>query len=228
MLKLKIHFILLLAITAYLINPFFLNAQNKPQRPGYSAYYYHRVEHFKALPNTKGEIIFLGDSITDGAEWAELTNNIDVKNRGISGDITSGVLYRLDEATESKPSKIFIMIGINDLATGLTADKIFENYTKIIETIKEQSPATEIYIESLLPVNDEFKGFPKHSDKTEQIIDINRRLAKLAEEKGAVYVDLFSSFAETGNKLKKELTEDGLHINGDGYLLWYSLIKKWL
>ena len=219
--------ILSLTLILFFINPDFLKAQEPVKRPNYSAYYFHRVEHFRALPNDKNEIIFLGDSITDGAEWAELTNNLLAKNRGISGDVTDGVLYRLDEVTESKPAKIFIMIGINDLATGLTIDKIFDNYIKIVNQIKEQSPETDVFIESILPVNDTFPGFKNHTNKTEQVLELNSRLGKLAAEKNYTYVDLFSSFA-LDNKLKKELTEDGLHVNGEGYLLWYSIIKKWL
>ena len=38
-----------------------------------------------------------------------------VRNRGISGDVTDGVLLRLGELIKYKPTSIFIMIGINDL-----------------------------------------------------------------------------------------------------------------
>jgi lysophospholipase L1-like esterase len=209
------------------LNPVFLMAQDTIKKPDFGPYYLHRVEHFRTLPNDKGEIVFLGDSITDGAEWGELTQNLLCKNRGISGDNTAGVYYRLDEVTESKPARIFIMIGVNDLASGLTVENIMINYTRIIDVIKEQTPKTEIFIQSVLPVNGSFTGFKNHTNKTEQIIDLNTRLNKLALEKGCTYIDLFTPFA-SDNKLKKEFTEDGLHVNGEGYLLWYSIIKKWL
>ena len=82
----------------------------------FSEYYYHKKAHFENLPNTQDEIIFLGNSITDGCEWSELFQDLRIKNRGISGDITEGVLQRLKEVTESKPSKVFIMIGVNDIS----------------------------------------------------------------------------------------------------------------
>ena len=66
---------------------------------------------FEALPNTPGEIIFVGNSITDGCEWAEMFGNPSIKNRGIGGDKIKGVLLRLPEITESLPQKIFIQIG---------------------------------------------------------------------------------------------------------------------
>src|SRR6185312_511847 len=88
----------------------------------FSTYYLQRVSHFETLPQTKGDIIFLGNSITDGAEWPELFNDIRVKNRGISGDITAGVIHRLDEITNRKPAKIFLLIGVNDLARNITTE----------------------------------------------------------------------------------------------------------
>lgn len=220
-------FKLFLMLFLCFISPIILTAQDTIKKPDFGPYYLHRTDHFKTMPNDKGEIIFLGDSITDGAEWGELTQNLLCKNRGISGDNTAGVYYRLDEVTESKPVKIFIMIGVNDLASGLTVENIMINYSKIIDVIKKQTPETAVFIQSVLPVNDSYPGFKNHTNKTEQIIDLNTRLSKLAVEKECTYVDLFTPFA-LENKLKKELSEDGLHVNGRGYLLWYSIIKKWL
>src|SRR5699024_7028471 len=75
-------------------------AQQEKKKPDYSAYYYHRKNLFELLPNEKKEIIFLGDSITDGNEWAEYFGSQRIKNRGISGDVTDGVLYRHDYVSE--------------------------------------------------------------------------------------------------------------------------------
>ena len=86
------------------------------------AYYYHKKEHFETLPKSKKDIIFLGNSITDNCEWAELFNNPHIKNRGIGGDDTDGILERLSDITSGQPAKIFLMIGTNDLAYGKTVD----------------------------------------------------------------------------------------------------------
>lgn len=59
------------------------NAQERK----YSTFYYQRATLFEELPVTSKDIIFLGNSITNGGEWSELLNNKHVKNRGISGDI---------------------------------------------------------------------------------------------------------------------------------------------
>ena len=92
-------------------------ASNAQERK-YSTFYYQRATLFEELPVTSKDIIFLGNSITNGGEWSELLNNKHVKNRGISGDICMGVYDRLDAILKGKPAKIFLLIGINDVSRG--------------------------------------------------------------------------------------------------------------
>ena len=197
-------------------------------KPEFSTYYYQKKSLFESLPDTKREIIFLGNSITDGGEWAELFKNEKIKNRGISGDITDGVLYRLDEVVSSKPDKIFIMIGINDLARGKTPDYVLVNYSKILAKIKETTPGTEVYIQSVLPVNDEFGMFVNHTNKSKEIIEVNKGLKKMAVNFEYTFIDLTNTFSDSKGKLKKEFSNDGLHLMGEAYLAWKSVIKKYI
>ena len=106
----------------------------------YSAYWWHSKDMYDHLPDTKNEIVFLGNSITDGAEWFELLGNKRCRNRGISADVTEGVLLRLDAVTKLQPAKIFIMIGVNDLSRNMTVDEITANYRTILERIRTESP----------------------------------------------------------------------------------------
>src|SRR5688500_7347332 len=76
----------------------------------FSTYYHQRVTHFKRLTDTRGDMVFIGNSITDGAEWSELFNDLDIKNRGISGDVSAGVLHRLKEEAQRKPAKVFLLL----------------------------------------------------------------------------------------------------------------------
>src|SRR6478736_1622024 len=94
-------------------------------RPGN---YAQRVANFRSYPNSEKDIIFLGNSITDYTDWNELLQLPEARNRGISGDITFGILERLDEVTEGKPAKIFILIGINDIARNIPDSVILNNY----------------------------------------------------------------------------------------------------
>ncbi len=215
----KIFILILLSLT-FLI----ADSQNKRHSP----YYYQKVTLFESLPNDSNEIVFLGNSITDGCEWSELFDDLRIKNRGISGDVTLGVLDRLYEVTESHPLQIFIMIGVNDLAAGISQDTIFSRYERIIKRVKSSSPKTELFVQSVLPVNPEFKKFSNHVNKTNQIIELNKKLKKLCKNYKLSYIDLYSSFKIEGNKLNPKYTNDGLHLTGKGYLLWKSLVEGYI
>jgi len=194
----------------------------------HSLYWQQRASHFRLLPNDKGEIIFLGDSITDGCDWSEMFHNPLIKNRGISGDMTRGVLDRLDEVVESKPAKIFLMIGINDLAMGLNEKEILANIKRIIREIRQKSPDTRLYLQSVLPVNPDFRVFPDHVDKSAEIKNINSVLRRMAGDYDAVFVDLYPLFIEEGEKLDPEFTNDGLHLTGAGYAVWKEAVAPFL
>ena len=197
------------------------------QERKYSIYWERRASLFENLPTSKKDIIFLGNSITDGAEWAELFDNPRVKNRGISGDITSGILDRLEPIVKGKPAKLFLLIGINDVSRGISVDSIVGNIRLILERIELESPKTRIYLQSVLPVNDAFDNFKKHASRWAMVPEINVELKKLASEKQLTYIDLFSHFTDdSGAKLNPDYTNDGLHLMGEGYLKWKELIES--
>lgn len=186
-----------------------------------------KISHFKSLPNTESKIIFLGDSLTDYCEWSELFRDICIKNRGISGDRTDGVLSRLDDILNSNPQKIFLMIGINDLVQGVQLPQLLSNYRTILVKFKSQSPETKVFIQSILPVNNH-KSQEKLSLRlnNEKVIAVNANLRELAQEFSFYYIDLFSAFSDDENALISQYTTDGIHLNGQGYLLWKKIIEK--
>ncbi len=194
-------------------------------RPGS---YKLRWEFFKSYPNSKKDIIFVGNSITQGIDWAELLQNNHARNRGISGDITYGVLERLREITEGQPAKVFVLIGINDIEHNIPDSLIVNNYRRIIRQIKAESPRTKIYFHTLLPVNNEFTQFKKHYNKDEHIAFVNTELKKIAAEENITLIDLHPHFLDASQKLDKRYTVDGLHLNAEGYKVWAGILKQYL
>lgn len=204
-------------------------ASGYAQEKKYSTFYYQRATLFEALPVSSKDIVFLGNSITNGAEWAELLRNKRVKNRGISGDVCMGVYDRLAPILKGKPAKIFLLIGINDVNKGASADTIANHIGQIVRKIKSDSPRTKLYLQSVLPVTDEFGMFKGHTSRWQMVPGINRQLQELARREGATYIDLYSHFVDgaTG-KMKAEYTNDGLHLLGKGYLKWVEIVKPYV
>lgn len=188
----------------------------------YSDYYKAKKSIFEIMPNDTSEIIFLGNSITDYCDWYELFGKSNIKNRGIGGDVINGVIDRLDEVIESSPKKIFLMIGINDLGRGRSVEQILNDYDRLISLIKQKSPQTQLFIQSVLPTDNR---------KNLQIVDIiaiNNGLKKLTDKYQLTYVDLFDLLKTKENKLDTVYSYEGLHLNGKGYLVWKKAIESYV
>ena len=218
--------ILLLLLCAYLLYKNealdFMDGQEKPGRVKFGVYYEDRKHFFESLPNDTSEIIFLGNSIIAGCDWAELFRNPKIKNRGIGGDKLMGVINRIDEVVESYPQKIFLLIGTNDLARGKPGDRILSEYEQLITLIKTKSPRTGLYIHSILPTKD------RKAQKNDAILEINKGLMELSAKYNLVFINLFDSFKDANNDLSETYSYDGLHLNGDGYFLWKNRIEEYV
>lgn len=199
------------------------------QQRKYSTYYEQRASLFSLLETTPKDIIFLGNSITDGSEWCELFGNRNIKNRGISGDVSEGVLDRIETILKGKPEKIFLLIGVNDLANNIPVDTIVRNIEKIIDRVKSESPETKFYLQSVLPVNAALDKFKGHTSKQAEVKELNQKLKNLAYNKKIKYIDLYSHFVvgDTDN-MDLKYTNDGLHLLGNGYIRWRDIILPYI
>lgn len=199
-----------------------LNLGEKPNQTYNSEYYKIKKSMFEVLPSSANEIIFLGNSLTALCNWNELLENPNIKNRGISTDVIEGVLVRIDEVIFSKPKQVFLMIGINDLIQNRSKEKILLDYEKLIKLISEKSPQTELFIQSILPTDNRTEA------KNIDIIEINNALKELSKKYDKPYINLFDLLKTNENKLKPKFTIDGIHLNGEGYLVWKNAIKKYI
>ncbi|HEX7980276.1 MAG TPA: GDSL-type esterase/lipase family protein [Gemmatimonadaceae bacterium] len=185
-----------------------------------------RLAKFEAEPVVTGRIIFLGNSITQGGDWAKLTGDSTVVNRGIGADVTFGLRTRLDDVTRRKPSRLFVLIGINDISKDIPDAVIAAEYRMLIDSVRARSPQTKIFVQSILPLNPTVKNFPQHYDKQPRVVAVNRLLQRMARETHATYIDLWPIFIDRQNHLDASLTGDGLHLNPAGYERWVAFLKR--
>lgn len=199
----------------------------QPVNTGYkNPYYDGRMNLFENLPAVQKGIVFLGNSITERGMWSELFPGKIIQNRGIGGDNTFGILARLDQIIKSKPEKVFLLIGVNDIARGIPVDTILSNYQKIVKGIISGSPATKIYIQSVLPMNDDLLKTERYKLKADTIKKYNSALFQLAKTYKSTYVNIHDIFLDTKGVLNKDYTDDGIHINPKAYALWADYLKK--
>ncbi|MEM6317679.1 MAG: GDSL-type esterase/lipase family protein [Bacteroidota bacterium] len=191
------------------------------QSGGLAGIYENRNQLLHQLSIDKNSIVFLGDSLTEYGQWAELLRNNNVKNRGIAGDTTWGLLRRLQSITEAQPKAIFLMIGVNDFLF-TDASEILENYGKIIEQIQAEAPNSQLFIQSLLPVNQQVK---KSVFDNSSIVALNVDLEKLCQEKELPFINLHPLLLNDQNELKAAYTADGIHLNGNAYQIWKAAVQ---
>ena len=191
-------------------------------------YYARRVSHFADLPIGKKDIIMLGNSLTDGAEWNELLNNRHVKNRGIVGDIVQGLIDRIDPIIKGQPKKLYIMCGVNDISHDVSADSIARVTEKLIVMVKQGSPRTKIYLQSLLPFNNNVREWKLLKGRDHVVVEANALLEQVARRQGVTWINLYPLFADENGRLRANLTNDGLHLMGEGYLIWRDAIKPYI
>lgn len=193
------------------------------------SYYDRKVSLFELLPITPDDIVFLGNSITDGGEFQELLGMSNVKNRGISSDVISGVEKRMLQVMNGKPKKLFLLIGINDVSHNLTVAQLSARYEKLVKNLRMLSPGTKIYLQSVMPVNNDFKRYKSLVGKENVIKSLNTEIKKIAGRNGCTYIDLTPALADpkTG-KLRRNFTNDGLHLTGAGYKAWMEVVKPYV
>ena len=167
--------------------------------------------------------LFLGDSITEQYDLKEYYEDYPVVNSGVSGDYTSSIVKDMKKRVyDYNPSKVFLLIGINDLRNGKDVSEIVSNTKEIIELIKENRPYSEIYLESIYPINktddDKISDSVKNIKfDNEKIIEVNDLLKDLAKDEKITYVDLYNKLIDDDGNLNVSYTKDGLHISSEGY-----------
>lgn len=179
-------------------------------------YWRERVSLFNPLTH-RAEVVMIGDSLTDGAEWHELFPGHNIANRGIDSDTTDGVLARLDGLVAARPQLAFVMIGINDFADAhRSVAAVWASYQQIVQRL-ERSGITVVVV-STLPCHAAKGAWKSCGRYNSKIRALNTRLVRL--EGGSVtFLDLWPALVAGGN-LKAEFTFDGIHLNGNGYQQW--------
>ena len=173
-------------------------------------------------------VIFMGNSITEG--WLsirpEFFKNKPYVNRGISGQTTPQMLVRFrQDVIHLKPSTVVLLAGINDIAENTgpsTIEMIANNIVSMAELAKANH--INVIICSVLPAN----KFPWREGlkPAEKVIKLNALLQSYSKKHKLAYVDYYSAMVNDSHGLKKELGEDGIHPNKNGYLIMEPILEK--
>ena len=183
-----------------------------------------KASMFRETPVRPGAIVFLGNSLTEGGNWQELFPDHEVLNRGIGGDVATGVLARIDEVVRHQPSVLFLCIGTNDLTAGVERAVIVATVGEILDVLHTESPDTEVIVQSVPPVAPNVV----FGHALDPILALNDDLRALCDARGLTYLDLHPILAGDDGHLRPDLTNDGLHLLGPAYLLWADAVRPFI
>lgn len=180
----------------------------------------HRYDSWKVIEPPHGAVVFVGNSITDMHNWGEaFGEGTLIVNRGNSGAVSSELLEHIDSWIGCQPSKVFIMIGTNDLGWDSGVVSVVRNIRSFVSVVHKKSPTTQVYLQSILP------AYEQRNRSLETIVEVNEMLKMYADSLDyADYIDLYDLLLPLLDKNPYSL--DGLHLEAYGYSLWCRRIGE--
>ncbi|MBP7951131.1 MAG: exo-alpha-sialidase [Verrucomicrobiales bacterium] len=201
----------------------------RPAGKGKFGWWMQRHEQKLAEAKAGAEIVFLGDSITQGWEtagkdiWARQQASRRTLNLGFGGDSTQHALWRLDngEFDGLHPKVCVLLIGTNNVRhSDSTPQQIAEGIGAIIGRIAKKSPDTKIILHAIFP-----RGADASDPWRQRAQQINALLPALADGQRVHFLDIGSAFTGPGGIVSKEVMPDLLHLSAKGYDLWARALE---
>ena len=207
-------------VVGLLLNKFGILTKTFSEFRYYDNPVYDAYESMFELNQSQTDVVFVGDSITFQGAIDEFFPEINQLNRGISGDVTEGLLNRIDEIIAHCPKKVFILIGINDVLKNVKFKDTKENYRKIVEKLSFELPGTTVILQSILPTG---------LGTEVKVRELNYHIKELADETGVTFIDLYPAFLNSDGTVNLDLfASDKLHLNGKGYITWTEKIRDFV
>jgi len=172
------------------------------------------------------DIIFIGDSITQGwegagkATWDTFYGKRNAVNLGISGDRTQHVLWRLDNGNIDgiSPKLAVMMIGTNN-ASEYTPDEIAGGIKTIVQKLRTKLPDMKILLLAVFPREE------KPGELRAKLTEVNKEIAKLDDGQKVFFLDVGDKFTQPDGAISTDIMPDFLHLSEKGYEIWANSIE---
>ena len=210
-------------------------SEPEPAAPAYD--FSQPVPESEAVDNSYfDDAAFVGDSRTDGFMiYSGIGTGTNLTSNGLSifkleekkALTIDGVEYTLLEALALEQyGKVYLSLGVNEL--GYFDDQgFYDNYCKAIDEIRKLQPDAVIYIQGLIPLNEEqIAATTGRTYLTNDHLRVYNDLMKqAAQEKQVVYLDLYSVFVDENGALPAEGSHDGVHLSKEYCQRWLEYLK---
>ncbi len=175
---------------------------------------------------------FVGDSLTQGLQLYDILDTNVIANRGINLEsiykadkirVAEGYTSVFAELERIQPAKIYVLLGMNDIAWRTEKDFI-RLYGDLIDKVQDEFPTAELYIQSIFPVTNWY-ALEDNGIDNEKVVTYNQSLMELCVKKGCHYLDVHSALANENGVLPDKASPDGIHLNAPYYQDWFTYLK---
>ena len=183
------------------------------------------------------DAVFIGDSLTTGIQLYNILPDttvlasvgININNiftNEVISDGNGGQQTILDAANDTAAAEIYTMLGTNGLK-GLGPEETVRYYRQLVQQLKADHPDSIIYVQSLMPINEEIFAANYGYELTNAEIDeCNELLMQMAGEEEVYFVNCAEAIKDENGELPAEFTTDGLHFRGEYYNKWIDYLKE--
>lgn len=181
------------------------------------------------------EILFLGDSITQGWEglgrdpfegdglpiWSERYAPRRAANFGMGGERTNNLVWQVQHGLlgRAEPRVVVLLIGTNDL-DGCTPEVVASRVAKVVDELRRRLPNASILLLGLFPRGARPDPAADRMPRDARIGAVNRLLEPLGRRPGVEFLDIGHLFLGEDGELSKEIMPDFLHLGREGYRRW--------
>jgi lysophospholipase L1-like esterase len=182
-----------------------------------------RLLEQEAKAMTKGQgsnrlNVLVGDSLSMWFPSQRLPSGQLWLNQGISGENSRQILNRLSAFSQTRPTTIYVLAGINDLRQGASDAVLLDNLRQIVRRLRLNHPQSQIILQSILPTR--LSAIPN-----ERIHNLNQQITIIAQQEGTGYLNLHTLFVDSQGQLRQDLTTDGIHLTRQGYEVWQGALN---
>jgi len=168
------------------------------------------------FPPSKVDILLIGDSLLAQENWNILLGRNDLKNEAFGGAITQQILWNIQRGQlNTKPKTVVIEAGINDLLSGIPAQRVFENYQKIIDVLLKNNIKIIAHLVLYTADNQEIN---------KEILVLNALLEEYFESKKITFLNM-NLYLSTNQNLQSDFSIDGIHLKKSAYKIWAKALK---
>ncbi len=204
------------------IDSFSESWQGATQTPTYNQWRHLLAAESRAVAGGQGSnrlSILVGDSLSLWYPSDRLPQHQLWLNQSISGETTRNILARLSDFASVRAQTIYVLAGVNDLKNGFSDAEILGNMQEIMRQLHADHPQAQIVVQSILPTQS-----PRIPNA--RIARLNQQLAAIAQATSVTFLNLHPEFADASDRLRPDLTTDGIHLTALGYATWQGLLQQ--